>query len=167
MLLPWNCHLPKRSVARGRFSWTVSASQLPSAKKKNPHTLTNTQNAYTLARLTHTQKLDCFYHVREEVFLQGCVSRCVCVCVWMFLKLNLSNKLCSGCARKRVNMPLAHFSVLFLRLSHRGSRPANKHQRFRVFFCQIRFQFSPSHCRSSSRMSFFLGHLGHYKCYIF
>lgn len=38
-LLLWNCHLPKRSVARGQFSWTVSASQLPST---HPHTHSHT-----------------------------------------------------------------------------------------------------------------------------
>lgn len=37
-LLLWNRHLPKRSVARGRLSWTVSASQLPST---HPHTFTH------------------------------------------------------------------------------------------------------------------------------
>lgn len=54
-LLLWNRHLPKRSVARGRLSWTVSASQLPSTHPHTPiHTCTHTYTR-TLIINTNTQ----------------------------------------------------------------------------------------------------------------
>lgn len=59
-LLLWNCHLPKRSVARGRFSRTVSASQLSAI-----HTPTNTHThihtlVWVCTKLTHIHTLTLF-----------------------------------------------------------------------------------------------------------
>lgn len=76
-LLLWNRHLPKRSVARGRLSWTVSASQLPST---HPHTCTHT-HPFTHPRThihTHTNNKHKYANTSIYTFIVSIK------CEWIF-----------------------------------------------------------------------------------